>query len=282
MLFWGMSFVWSTQLLAYYHPVTIIFIRLIISSAFLFLIMGTTGQFMKIRKEDYGLIFLSALFNPFLYFICENYGLKYSSSIIASIIIATIPVFSPVVGFVTFKERMTFLNLLGIFISFLGVILMLVRADFSIAVDKLGIIFLAGAVVSALVYSVFLRKLSFRYTPLAIVSWQNLIGIILFFPVFLFFDSNQVWTVPLNSTIISSFLSLAILASSLSFVFFTKSIQLFGISKANIFSNLIPVFTAIFSYFILAELITIQKIAGMIIVIAGIFLSERSRKNALK
>ena len=32
MLFWGMSFVWTSILLKYYQPVTIIFIRLIISS----------------------------------------------------------------------------------------------------------------------------------------------------------------------------------------------------------------------------------------------------------
>ncbi len=282
MLFWGMSFVWSTILLKYYHPVTIIFIRLILSAAFLFSVVFFTRQFIRIRKQDFWIFTLSAAFNPFLYFLCENYGLMYSSSTVASIIIATIPVFSPVVAFMTFRERLSFLNILGIIISFGGVILMLIRKDLSLSIDIKGILFLAGAVLSALIYSVFLRRLSQNYKPLTIVSYQNLIGIILFLPLFLLFEGKHVLETSLNTEIISSFLFLSILASSLSFVFYTKSIEIYGISKANIFSNLIPVFTAIFSYFMLAEIITLQKIAGMAIVIFGIFLSERSRRKAAR
>jgi drug/metabolite transporter (DMT)-like permease len=88
------------------------------------------------------------------------------------------------------------------------------------------------------------------------------------------FDFHSTALVKLNPEIISSFLLLSILASSLSFVFYTKSIQLLGISKANIFSNLIPVFTAIFSFYILAEHFTLQKLCGMILVISGVFISE--------
>jgi drug/metabolite transporter (DMT)-like permease len=67
---------------------------------------------------------------------------------------------------------------------------------------------------------------------------------------------------------------LAVLASSLSFVFYTRSIQELGISKANIFSNLIPVFTAIFSFFLLSEQFTVQKTIGIILVIGGVYISE--------
>jgi drug/metabolite transporter (DMT)-like permease len=244
--------------------------------------MAASGQLVRIRKGDYLLMIGSSVFNPFLYFLCENYGLKYSSSTIASIIIATIPVFTPLVAFITYRERLTVVNFLGIFISFGGVIIMLIRPDLSLAIDSRGILFLAGAVISAMIYSVFLKKLTVRYSPLTIVSYQNLIGIVLFLPVFIFFDNNRLFSVSLNAEIVSAFLFLAILASSLSFVYFTKTIQLFGMSKANIFSNLIPVFTAIFSYLILSEIITFQKIAGMVIVIGGIFLSERSRRKSLR
>jgi drug/metabolite transporter (DMT)-like permease len=54
---------------------------------------------------------------------------------------------------------------------------------------------------------------------------------------------------------------------------------LLGISKANIFSNLIPVFTAIFSFVILSEHFTIQKLAGMLLVITGVFISEMNKSN---
>jgi len=282
MLFWGMSFVWTSILLKYYQPVTIIFIRLIISSLFLFSILFISRQRIKIHKKDVKWLFLSAVCNPFLYFLGENYGVKLTTSTIASVIIATIPVFSPLAGYLAFREKLRWYNFAGIGLSFIGISVMLLAKGMQLSVSGSGILFLAGAVVSALGYSVLLKKLTATYTPLLIITIQNAIGIFLFLPLFLMFEYKEAITVIPNREIITSFLLLAILASSLSFVFFAHSIRILGISKANIFSNLIPVFTAIFSFFLLDESFTVQKIIGMAIVIAGVYITEITRKKRLR
>lgn len=279
MLFWGMSFVWTSILLKYFQPVSIIFIRLVISSLFLFSLSFIFNKWEKVQRSDFWLFFLSAVFNPFLYFLGENYGLKYSSPTTTSVIIATIPIFSPLIAYFFFREKLTLINISGLFLSFGGVIIMLITNDLSLSVDKKGILFLSEAVMAALIYSVLVRKLTFRYKPLTIIKYQNLIGVFLFLPLFLMFESRSTFLVKPNFEIISSFLLLSILASSLSFVFYTKSIQILGISKANIFSNLIPVFTAIFSFFLLAEHFTLQKLAGMLLVITGVYISEMNGRK---
>jgi drug/metabolite transporter (DMT)-like permease len=279
MFFWGFSFIWSSLLLKHYQPVTIIFIRLVISSALLFTVIYFLGNHQKIARKDYTLILLSALFNPFLYFLGENYGLKYSSPTIAAVIIATIPVFSPIAGYLSFREKLTPVNFIGIAVSFIGVIMILVARDFSLAADIRGVFFLFCAVVAALLYTVTLRKLTLKYSALVLVANQNLIGIFLFLPIFLIYEAKTAFAVPLTGEIVTSMLLLAILASSLAFVFFAHSVKLLGISKSNIFSNLIPVFTATFSYFLLSESFTLQKIAGIGLVICGVYLSERSKKT---
>ncbi len=279
MLFWGLSFIWSAQLLQYYQPITIIFVRLVISAGLLHLFISLTGLRQKILRSDFKLILLSALFNPFLYFLCENYGLKFSTPTLAAVIIATIPVFSPIVAWFTFRERLTGMNLAGIAISFSGILIMLLNRDFQIVSDPRGLLFLFGAVFSALFYSVVLKRLTIRYSALTLVSSQNLIGIFLFLPFFLFMEADQALTVPITGSIVTSFLLLAVLASSAAFVFFAHSVKLIGISKSNIFSNLIPVFTAFFSFLLIQEEFTLRKIAGIAIVITGVYLSERSRKN---
>ena len=279
MLFWGLSFIWSSLLLKSYQPVTIIFIRLIISSTLLFTLIFFLGKHEKVDRKDYKLVLLSALFNPFLYFLGENYGLKFSSPTIAAVIIATIPVFSPLIGYLSFREKLMPVNFIGIAVSFAGVILMLITRNLSLATDIKGIFFLFGAVFAALLYSVTLRKLTLKYSALVLVANQNLIGIFLFLPFFLFFEAKSAIAVPLTGEIITSMLLLAILASSVSFVFFAHSVKLLGISKSNIFSNLIPVFTAIFSYLLLSESFTVQKIAGITLVIGGVYLSERTKKR---
>lgn len=279
MLFWGLSFIWSSMLLQYYQPVTIIFVRLIISSAFLFAIIHFFWTDERIDRKDYKLILLSAVFNPFLYFLGENYGLKYSTPTISAVIIATIPVFSPLIAYLSFRERLTPVNFVGIAVSFGGVILMLITGNLTLAADIRGVLFLFGAVFAALLYSVTLRKLTAKYSALVLIAWQNLIGIFLFLPFFLLFEAKSITEVNITGEIIISMLFLAILASSVSFVFFAHSVKLLGISKTNIFSNLIPVFTAIFSYFLLSEEFTVQKIVGILLVIGGVYLSERSKKQ---
>ncbi len=280
MVFWGMSFIWTSILLGYYQPVTIILIRLILSAFFLFLVLLLSGKLQRIDRKDFLPLFLSALFNPFLYFLGENYGIKFSTSTIAAVIIATIPLFAPVFGYLAFRERLTWLNIAGVLLAFAGIVIMLPARDLSMDADLKGILFLFGAVVSALFYTVFLKRLTFRYSPVTLIAWQNLIGIFLFLPVFLVFDLRHFVTVIPDGKVISAFLFLAILCSSVSFVFFAKSVKELGISKSNIFSNLIPVFTAIFSYFILSEPFTLTKVAGILIVVTGVFLSEWTRRRA--
>ncbi|MFH1296004.1 MAG: DMT family transporter [Bacteroidota bacterium] len=279
MFFWGMSFIWSSILLKYYQPITIIFIRLILSSIFLFIIIFIFRKWERMRQKDIKWFFLSALFNPFFYFLGENYGLKFSSSTITSVIIATIPVFSPLAAYLAFREKLRWFNLAGIAISFGGITIMLLSIGQQLEMSGIGMLCLAGAVFSALIYSVLLKKLSESYSPLFIIAIQNFIGIFLFLPLFLLFESRQAFTIIPNREIISSILFLAILASSLSFVFYAHSIKILGVSKANVFSNLIPVFTALFSFFILDERFTVQKILGILIVITGVYISELNRKR---
>jgi len=279
MVFWGLSFIWTSLLFKYYQPITIIFIRLIISSVFLFLAVFLTHSFTPIRKKDIPVIILAAVFNPFLYFLMENYGLMYTSPAIAAVIIGTIPVFAPITGYLAFKEKLRWYNIAGILLSFTGVVMMLITPDFKISVNPAGLLFLAGAVMASLIYAVGLKKLTARYSSVTIISWQNLTGIFLFLPFFLIFEMKDAIRVPLNTTIITSFLFLSILASSLSYVFYVKAIKNLGIGKASIFTNLIPVFTAIASFFLLGELFTFQKIAGILIVIFGVVISQISSRE---
>jgi len=279
MIFWGMSFVWTSIVFKYYHPITTIFLRLIISSAMLAIFILITGKFEKLKKEDRRLLLISALLNPFLYFLGENFGLKNSSPTISSVIIATIPVFTPMVAFFTLKERLPWLNIAGIIVSFLGIGIMLVNPDLSLNASPLGVICLLGAVASAVVYSVFLKRLTSKYSALMIITYQNLIGIVYFLPLFLVFDFRHFITVTPNFELISAILQLSLFASSAAFIFYTMTVKEIGISRANVFTNLIPVFTAIFSAIFISEIFSATKITGMAIVIAGVMVTQIRRSS---
>ena len=275
--FWGMSFVWTSIVFEYYNPIATIFLRLVISSTFLFLLALSFGWLQKIKKKHLGLFLLSALFNPFFYFLGENFGLKYSTASISAVVIATIPVFTPIAAWFLIREKISMLNILGIFLSFAGILVMLVNPDFSFSTDPRGIILLLCAVFSAVIYSILLKKLTVHYSPVSIITWQNLIGTCLFLPLFLIVEMDSFMLVHPDSRLIMALLSLAILASSLAFILFAYTIKNLGVSRANVYSNLIPVITAIASYYILNELFTVSKIAGILIVISGVVLTQLNK-----
>ena len=274
MIFWGLSFVWTSIVLKYYEPFTILFLRLIISAGILFFILKISGKLTKIRKEDYKLFFVSSIFNPFLYFIGETYGIKFTSSTISSVIIATIPVFTPVAAFYALKERLSLLNYFGLVISFSGILVMLLNKNLSLSASPLGVFLLFFAVASAIAYTVFLKLLSQKYPAIFIIAVQNLLGAIYFLPLFIIFGFRSFVNTEINFELGGSLLALAVFGSSLAFVFFTKGVKMFGISRTNVFPNTIPVFTAISSFYLLSEEFDLKKITGIVIVVLGVFLSQ--------
>jgi multidrug transporter EmrE-like cation transporter len=99
-------------------------------------------------------------------------------------------------------------------------------------------------------------------------------GIFLFAPLFFIIDFPEFKQTGLSADAWVPLLELAIFGSSFAFIFFTFSIQRIGVGKANAFTNLIPVITAIIAYFILDEILNINKIIGILFVIGGLFLSQ--------
>lgn len=273
-VFWGLSYIWTTIAFNYYHPITIIFIRLILSSIFLVIFMFITRDRERIKRADWWLILVAALLNPFLYFLSENFGLKDSTPTISAVIISTIPLFTSFVGHFLLKEKLSWLNISGVIISFTGITIMLVNPDFSLNSPVRGVIMLACAVIVAVLYTVFLKRLAHKYSALTITTYQNILGAIYFLPFFLFIDLNHFLTVVPDVKLITSLVQLSLFASTLAFIFYTMSVKEIGISRTSMFSNLMPVFTAIFSAIFISEIFTTTKIVGMAIVIIGVMISQ--------
>ena len=245
-----------------------------------------TKNFMKIKKNDRKLFLMLALFEPFFYFIGESFGLTYVSATVCSVLISTIPVFATIGAWLIFKERLKLVNYAGIILSFIGVLVFILNSDGRLNFNIKGLGFLMLAVLTAVGYNLTLSRLVGHYSPVYIVGVQNLIGAILFLPLFVILDFHHFFSTPFTFNMFKPIIELAVFASCGAFILFAFSVQKMGITKANVFSNCIPVFTAIFSFIILGEKLTIQNIIGMAIVIAGLLMSQmnmsiKSIKEAL-
>lgn len=281
MIFWSLSFIWFKIANETFRPITIVFIRLSFSVILLTTYLVITKSFMKIKKKDRKLFLMLALFEPFFYFLGESFGLTYVSATVCSVMISTIPVFATLGARLIFKERLKGINYAGIILSFIGVVVFILNKDGSLSFNIKGLGLLILAVFSAVGYNLTLSRLVGGYKPVYIVNVQNIIGAVLFLPLFLIFDLKHLGGTTLTINLLTPIIELAVFASCGAFILFAYSVSKMGISKSTVFSNCIPIFTALFSFILMSDRLTLQNIIGMTIVIAGLFLSQMygSRKS---
>jgi drug/metabolite transporter (DMT)-like permease len=279
MIFWSFSFIWFKIANETYKPLTIVFIRLVIAVILLSTFLLFTGGFGKMKREDRKLFFLLALFEPFFYFLGESYGLSYVSATVGSVLISTIPVVATLGAWILFKERLKAVNYAGIVLSFIGVLIFIINRNGSVSFNTKGLTLLFIAVISAVGYNLTLSRLIGTYSPVYIVTIQNIIGAVLFLPVFLIFDFHQFVSAPFIVKSFIPILELAVFASCGAFILFAYSMKHMGISRANVFTNCIPVFTAVFAFMMLGDKLTVQNIIGMLVVIAGLFMSQMNGRQ---
>jgi drug/metabolite transporter (DMT)-like permease len=166
------------------------------------------------------------------------------------------------------------MNIIGIVTSLIGVSLVIFNKNENLVASTVGISMLFLAVIAGIGYSIVIKKLSHKYNSITIVTYHNILGIFYFLPLFFIFDFKEFSQTGFSNDAWIPLLELAIFGSSFAFIFFTFSIKKLGVTKANTFTNMIPVFTAIFAFYVLGETLNLLKITGILIVITGLFLSQ--------
>ncbi len=283
MCFWALSFIWYKEVFELYKPITLVFLRLIISSILLVSVTLMMGKLQKMRLSDLRHFILLTFFQPFLYFLTESYGVSMVSPTLAAVIISTIPLFSPIGAYFLLGERITLVNFLGIVISILGVVLVVFHTGFgSIDLNLIGVLLLFVAVVAAIGYAIVLRRLGNRYNVFSIVTYQNSLGILFFLPLFVTVDFSHFISVVPDRSVIIPLVNLGIFSSTLAFLLFTYVVKKLSISKANVFTNAIPVLTAVFAYFLMGEPLTTVKLIGIGVVIFGVLIAQMGRANSVQ
>ena len=280
-ILWGMSYIWPDKLLELGIPVFyFVFVRILIAGVVLFLLNAAYGRIKRIQRQDLKKFMLLALFEPFIYFVCETYGVELTSPTISAMIIATIPIFSIAAGRIFFKERITGINIAGVVLSLVGIIMVIMKGDIAGKDLVWGIILLLIAVIAEVGHASITKSLSGNYSSQIIVMYQFLIGSIYLLPLFLWkgldgfnavvYFSGDVWY---------PIICLAILCSSLAFSLWVSTIKTLGVAKSSIFSALIPVVTAIIAWVLGTEMSTLQW-GGIAISTFGVILSQYSPKQS--
>ena len=278
-ILWGMSYIWTDRLIGIGIPIFyFVFVRILVAGIVLFLFNTAYGRIKRIQRKDLPKFLLLALFEPFIYFLCETYGLKLTGApTLSAMMIATIPIFSVGAGIIFFKERVNAVNILGIVFSLVGIV-MVAMAQGSLGEHFIwGIIFLLIAVISEVGHASITKSLSGNYPSQIIVMYQFLIGSVYLLPTFIWkgLDNFSV-EVYFSADVWYPIICLATLCSSLAFSLWVSTIKNLGVAKSSIFSALIPVAAALVAWVLGHEILNIRQWAGIGISTLGVIMSQYS------
>ena len=295
MLIWAGAGIAVKEALLVFNPLTLIVLRFTIAVV-LMLCVGLIFRgneivgLQRVEKKDIPLFLFGGILQPFLYFIFETYTYQsFASPTIAEAMLSTQPILAPIFAWVLLREQVTRYNILGIIVSTIGMLLLLLVGSNNFEIGNVWGVLLAVITVSCSVgYSVVLRRIPPHYSPLTIVFYVQSISLVLFY---ILWGGDQLLNSQLstlishfsflNSQLLPSLLSvlyLAVLASVTAFILFCYTVRYIGVTRANIFNNIRPVFTALLMLVIFNEQLPLWKWIGIIIIIIGLFISQKQRK----
>ena len=282
-ILWGFSFIGTDILIqAAIPPSVFLLLRINLAGWLLYAFGKLTKQIQPIDRKDLKWLWLLSFCEPFAYFLAETYGLMATESpTLTALIIATIPLFSLLVGRIFLRERLSRWNIAGILLTLPGAALMIFNDQGLSAKNGWGILILLIAVIASISYASLVKTLSDRYNSITLTTYQFIFGGLLFIPLLKTVDWSyfQVHNL-LQTEPIIAILALAILCSCCAFAFYVEAVKHIGMTRTVVFTALIPAVSAAASFAFGLETFSWQQIFGIAVVIFGVILSQWSSKRA--
>lgn len=277
MLLWGGTFIAGRLLADSVEPASAAFLRfLIASAAMLFVTLLVDKKLTVPPKKLWIPLTLLGMTGVFAYNVFFFSGLHHISAGRASLIVASTPLVITVFAAIFLRERLTSLKTSGVLLSLTGAVMV-------ISNGHPGSLFtggfgpgeraLIGCVLSWSAYSLIGRSVLRTLPPLTAVCYSSIIGTLL-----LAIPASREGLLGHLATISSldwaSLSYLGIFGTAIGFSLYYQGIKKIGATRAGIFINLVPFFSILLSWFILGESIKPIVLAGGVLVLCGVSLTN--------
>jgi drug/metabolite transporter (DMT)-like permease len=275
---WGGTFVAGRVVARNVPPFTASFLRFAVASFFLMLIiLKVEGRLPAIKKNQWLPAVLLGMTGIFAYNVFFFLGLQTVTASRASLIVACNPVFISLLSALLFKERMTTGKTVGIVLCLAGAIIVISRGNpLEILQGKLGWgeVYILGCVASWVAYSLIGKAIMKDLSPLTAVTWSCLIGTLaLLLPA-----CSEGFPIHLGQVAIMDWVALFYLGffgTVLGFIWYYEGIKAIGPSRAAVFINFVPVSGVFLGWLLLHESINLSLILGAVLVMGGVYLTNR-------
>ncbi len=283
-IFWGFSFVATKVALREVHPFTLLALRFGIGASLLLLFQFRKDKrFLKaFSSRDWVSIVLLACVGIAGHNLLQAYGLLYTTAINTGWIIAIQPIFIALSARLFLKEEITWRKIVGIFLGFLGIFLIISKGAFSPSLFRIASTFGDLLVLcSALTWAAFTvggRGFLSRFSPLAAIGPIMAVGCIL---TFLISSLSGQWHF-LSGLSLSAWLGilfLGIFCSGLAYFFWYSALEKRDSTIVGTYLYLEPFVTLVGAWFLLNEKVQWITLFGGGLTLFGVYLVAKKTSS---
>lgn len=279
---WGSSFI-STKVLMVdggFTPVEMYVYRF--ATAYLLLLCFTFRKILADNWRDELLFLVCGVCAGSLYFITENYALKWTTTGNVSLLSGISPIFTTILAAIVFKTKIGGGTVLGSLTAAIGVGCIVFSTGEGFEINPAGDLLALAAALSWATYTIFVKKLIPVYSTLVITRKLFFYGVVTALPLFiaqnapyhlnLLFDVN-------HPKFLINFLFLVVMCSLAAYIIWNETMKVLGPVTANNYIYMQPLTTMIIAYFVLGERITVLGYIGCVLIVGGLVMADKLNLN---
>ena len=277
---WGISFVATRAALSEISPVSLVFTRFALGTAFLLTLLAVRRRLELPPRESWPALAAMGFLGIFLHQMLQAHGLALTTAVHTGWLIGLIPIWSALLSAVVLREKLGSAKIAGLLLGFAGAALVITRGKLSGGLLALpttrGDLLILASTVNWAVYSVVGRRTLARLGSARATAFAMLAGWAMLAPLF-FLRSGWTEYARLSRAGWAAIAFLGIGCSGLGYLFWYAALERLETSRVAAFLYLEPLVTLAAAVVLLGEPVHGTTVVGGLIVLAGVFLVQGVR-----
>lgn len=278
---------WGINILVFKHgiqevnPWVFNALRLIFATVTLGLLTWIESRISPVPKRAYSKVnvFAFSMLTGFLYLLCFVRGVSKTTAGNTALIMSAMPMWTALLSFVFVKERLPGVTWLGLFITFVGTVLVTTQSGGKVSFASEyfvgNLLILSGSLAWAS-GTVLSRPLLRTVSPLQLAFWSALITT----PMHLIIIAPQIpenWIKATQWITLLEIIYSGVFSTGLAYAAWHVGVRILGGSHAAVYQNVVTLVAVLGGWLFLHEKPVMAQIAGGVLIVLGLIAMRRGR-----
>jgi len=274
MVLWAANFIVVKSAVAQLPPVGFTFLRFVLASVTLLLLLRWREGSIGLPRRDLVAILALGAIGFGAYQILWTTGLTTVPAGDSALLIAATPVLVALLAVVARTDVLTPVKLIGILVSFVGVVIVVGSGPgLTLGRSLVGeALTLAGAVCWS-VYTAFGAPYVRRHSPIRATAWATVAGTVVLAPIAVL-QLGSLDRVPLGLDVIGAILYSGMLAAGVANVVVLNGVKVVGPTRTAALQFLVPALAVLLAFLFLQEPIRPGQVVGGLVIVGGVLITR--------